>query len=81
MPPFSKMAAAIISKIIEILLFGHLSPISDEIWYTDRGKHAKFKKRHTGSVPSFSKMAAPAVAKIFEMLFFGYLSPDFDEIC
>ena len=62
------MAAAAISKIIEMLLFGHLSTNFDEIWYTDQGKHAESKKRLTGSVPPFSNMAAAAVAKIIEML-------------
>jgi hypothetical protein len=34
-PPFTKMVAVAILKIIEVLLFGHLSPDFDEIWYAE----------------------------------------------
>jgi hypothetical protein len=43
-PPFSKMAAAAFLKTIEMLLFSHLSPDFDEIWYTDYVEHAECKK-------------------------------------
>jgi hypothetical protein len=42
--PFSKIAAAAISKINETLQVGHLSQDFDESWYTYQDKHAESMK-------------------------------------
>ncbi len=65
------MAATDIVKIIETLLFGHLSPDFDEIWYTNQKTHAEFEKRKGGCLTPFSKMAATAILEIYEQLHKG----------
>jgi hypothetical protein len=69
-PPFSKMAAAALLQMFDMLYVSHLSPDFDEIWYTDLIIHAESMKRKWNfrKCAAFLKDGRRPHVKIIDML-------------